>query len=609
MKELIDLLKKHDIKYIISIDDEWEKDLVGVSDEKEWRGLLKNKGINIDILLEQLCEDYGIVISDTESTIIHNESLITVEDLFTSDYPEAENIKQKVMGVIAQKNEVDASLNNLKSIMDEIRCQVPLEIHLNFELSDELTRVNGNAVFILDQDMGQYAEGDLLSYIKKLLSTRINYEDIIVVYTNKVSNLFPHEKKVEYIQKEYQDDIITSLKFLYHLWPIEKVVDKAELTKNLIHEVSKSLYGKSLYKLIDMKRVARDKAFEELMRVSIDEFEEVFTDSYIEGTKVIDVYDQLTDSLINKHYIDLFEEESYKLIVEQLLEYEYRRIEDIKQTISKQKEYDNLRKNTFKKELEKSKQVNSYMKYDVADYSINNRYENIGFGDLLLFKQNVRDEEWSAGINISQECDNILRIQTIKKGVARKNKTYTILKMVAKEIAIENLDELYGKKNDSIWPIEIDKKYYALIPTHDIIRIDTDIVDLCSLNPDGKSSLNANLDEALRFKAYHSKPYFKDFLNMVNNKIKSRFDALVNNDDLEKAQQEAAISMVEADNDTIKIGLYKDLILSLSFQVGYNEDGFMLMRICRVESKRSLRLAYYYLNDLGRIGIDTTPGI
>lgn len=609
MKELIDLLKKHDIKYIISIDDEWEKDLVGVSDEKEWRGLLKNKGINIDILLEQLCEDYGIVISDTESTIIHNESLITVEDLFTSDYPEAENIKQKVMGVITQKNEVDASLNNLKSIMDEIRCQVPLEIHLNFELSDELTRVNGNAVFILDQDMGQYAEGDLLSYIKKLLSTRINYEDIIVVYTNKVSNLFPHEKKVEYIQKEYQDDIITSLKFLYHLWPIEKVVDKAELTKNLIHEVSKSLYGKSLYKLIDMKRVARDKAFEELMRVSIDEFEEVFTDSYIEGTKVIDVYDQLTDSLINKHYIDLFEEESYKLIVEQLLEYEYRRIEDIKQTISKQKEYDNLRKNTFKKELEKSKQVNSYMKYDVADYSINNRYENIGFGDLLLFKQNVRDEEWSAGINISQECDNILRIQTIKKGVARKNKTYTILKMVAKEIAIENLDELYGKKNDSIWPIEIDKKYYALIPTHDIIRIDTDIVDLCSLNPDGKSSLNANLDEALRFKAYHSKPYFKDFLNMVNNKIKSRFDALVNNDDLEKAQQEAAISMVEADNDTIKIGLYKDLILSLSFQVGYNEDGFMLMRICRVESKRSLRLAYYYLNDLGRIGIDTTPGI
>jgi len=609
VKELIDLLKKHDIKYIISIDDEWEKDLVGVSDEKEWRGLLKNKGINIDILLEQLCEDYGIVISDTESTIIHNESLITVEDLFTSDYPEAENIKQKVMGVIAQKNEVDASLNNLKSIMDEIRCQVPLEIHLNFELSDELTRVNGNAVFILDQDMGQYAEGDLLSYIKKLLSTRINYEDIIVVYTNKVSNLFPHEKKVEYIQKEYQDDIITSLKFLYHLWPIEKVVDKAELTKNLIHEVSKSLYGKSLYKLIDMKRVARDKAFEELMRVSIDEFEEVFTDSYIEGTKVIDVYDQLTDSLINKHYIDLFEEESYKLIVEQLLEYEYRRIEDIKQTISKQKEYDNLRKNTFKKELEKSKQVNSYMKYDVADYSINNRYENIGFGDLLLFKQNVRDEEWSAGINISQECDNILRIQTIKKGVARKNKTYTILKMVAKEIAIENLDELYGKKNDSIWPIEIDKKYYALIPTHDIIRIDTDIVDLCSLNPDGKSSLNANLDEALRFKAYHSKPYFKDFLNMVNNKIKSRFDALVNNDDLEKAQQEAAISMVEADNDTIKIGLYKDLILSLSFQVGYNEDGFMLMRICRVESKRSLRLAYYYLNDLGRIGIDTTPGI
>jgi len=609
VKELIDLLKKHDIKYIISIDDEWEKDLVGVSDEKEWRGLLKNKGINIDILLEQLCEDYGIVISDTESTIIHNESLITVEDLFTSDYPEAENIKQKVMGVITQKNEVDASLNNLKSIMDEIRCQVPLEIHLNFELSDELTRVNGNAVFILDQDMGQYAEGDLLSYIKKLLSTRINYEDIIVVYTNKVSNLFPHEKKVEYIQKEYQDDIITSLKFLYHLWPIEKVVDKAELTKNLIHEVSKSLYGKSLYKLIDMKRVARDKAFEELMRVSIDEFEEVFTDSYIEGTKVIDVYDQLTDSLINKHYIDLFEEESYKLIVEQLLEYEYRRIEDIKQTISKQKEYDNLRKNTFKKELEKSKQVNSYMKYDVADYSINNRYENIGFGDLLLFKQNVRDEEWSAGINISQECDNILRIQTIKKGVARKNKTYTILKMVAKEIAIENLDELYGKKNDSIWPIEIDKKYYALIPTHDIIRIDTDIVDLCSLNPDGKSSLNANLDEALRFKAYHSKPYFKDFLNMVNNKIKSRFDALVNNDDLEKAQQEAAISMVEADNDTIKIGLYKDLILSLSFQVGYNEDGFMLMRICRVESKRSLRLAYYYLNDLGRIGIDTTPGI
>ena len=114
------------------------------------------------------------------------------------------------------------------------------------------------------------------------------------------------------------------------MWPIEKVTDKKKLIEDFVREVSKSLYGRSLYKFIEMKKNARDKAFEELIQVSIDEFEEVFADSYIEGTKVVDIYNQLIDSLITKQYIDLFEKDSYKLVAEQLLEYENRCIEKIK---------------------------------------------------------------------------------------------------------------------------------------------------------------------------------------------------------------------------------------------------------------------------------------
>jgi len=259
------------------------------------------------------------------------------------------------------------------------------------------------------------------------------------------------------------------------------------------------------------------------------------------------------------------------------------------------------------------------MKYDVADYSINKRYENISFGDLILFKRNLNDKKWSAGINISQECDNIIRIQEFVKDdedkyvedIARKNSEYTLLRMELVEIDDKNQEDLLKKKVDSIWPIEINGVYYTLVPTYDVIRLDTDILDLCSLNLNGKASLGANVNEALKLKSYHSKIYFDKFIVKVNTKINDRYEKLFSSEISGHSQQEAAAAQAEVDenDDYYESNFWRNILLSLSFQVGYDGKGFALERICRIESKRSLRLVYQYINNLGRIGVSITPGV
>ncbi len=571
MQDLIQMLEEYEIKNVISIDDGWS-----ISGELE--GKIEKSGNDLNITIKDFCDMYGIEIVAEEAEAYKEYSYTPVK--------EAENVKSLIPQTFFEicetlQIDIDASLKTLKRILCQLEGMFNIYTGVKFENSYQT--LNGNTLYILDKEMGANRENEFLDYIVNIIEKRKAYSDLVIVYSNEVAGLVEHDKKVDYIKLNNKGN---DLEILYQFWPLSKITDEAQLVIGIKEMVSKSMYGKALSKMIEMKKISVEKAFKDLLHINIDNLDDMIIDAYIEGGKITESYELLIDSLIKKNVLEEILSTNVLDYEKGLLRYSAKRSKVIldEKGISSKKKYDNMRIESNKKKLLNS----GTLLFNVADYSVNKEYSNPSMGDIYVFTE-ARSKQRYAGMLISQECSTMIRLDKYPDNIKRKADELLLLLFDIVEIKEESINDYTQKLDDCIWPIKIDEKVCLLKNTKRSMYISPEILDLCGLNASGKADIQFD-EGSLEYKSVYSREYYKDFKQLVEKKIE---------DTVEKVSQ---TSEIKNDNTV------KGIIISLAFGVEF-KGNFELQRICKVDEKHTLHIIHEYLNGIGKIGLPVAPNI
>lgn len=572
MQDLIQMLEEYEIKNVISIDDGWS---IVAEIEKN----IENAQLDLSITVEGLCEKYGIDV-DEEGAVDYNEcSHISLREANT-----IESIAPKTFAVICEALEVDidASLKTLKSILSQL--EEKFNIYTGVELESSYQTLNGNTLYILDKDMGANRENEFLDYIVNIIEERKAYSDLVIVYSNEVAGLLEHDKKVDYLKINNKGN---DLEILYQFWPLSKITDETQLVMGIKEMVSKSMYGKALSKMIEMKRISVEKAFKDLLHINIDNLDDMIIDAYIEGGKITESYELLIDSLIKKNVLEQILSTNVLDYEKGLLQYSTKRSKVIMEEkgISSKNKYDNLRVESNKKKLLNS----GTLLFNVADYSVNKEYNNPSMGDIYVFTE-ARSKQRYAGMLISHECSTMIRLDKYPDNIKRKADELLLLLFEIVEIKEESINDYTKKLDDCIWPIKIDEKICLLKNTKRSMYITPEILDLCGLNASGKAKVQFE-EESLEYKSVYSREYYKDFKQTIEKKIEDTVSQVIQTRGIETSE------------DAVN-----NMIISLAYGIEFKED-FELQRICKIDEKQTLHIIHEYLNGIAKIGLHVYPNL
>lgn len=566
------MLKEYEIKNVISIDDGWS--IAGELEEK-----IEKTGNDLNITIKDFCDTYGIEIVAEEVEAYKEYSYIPVK--------EAENVKSLIpqtFFVICEtlQIDIDASLKTLNSILCQLESMFNIYTGVKFESSYQT--LEGNTLYILDKDMGINREDEFLDYIVNIIEERKTYSDLVIIYSNEVAGLLEHDKKVEYLKINNKGN---DLEILYQFWPLSKITDEMQLVMGIKEMVSKSMYGKALSKMIEMKKISVEKAFVDLLHINIDNLDDMIIDAYIEGGKITESYELLIDSLIKKNILEQILSTNVLDYEKGLLQYSAKRSKDIldEKGITSKKKYDNLRLESNKKKLLNS----GTLLFNVADYSVNKEYSNPTMGDIYVFTE-ARSKQRYAGMLISQECSTMIRLDKYPDNIKRKADELLLLLFDIVEIEEESINDYTQKLDDCIWPIKIDEKICLLKNTKRSMYISPNILDLCGLNASGKAKVQFE-EECLEYKSVYSREYYKDFKQTIEKKIEDTI--------LQVLQTRG----IETSEDAVN-----NMIISLAYGVEFNED-FELQRICKIDEKQTLHIIHEYLNGIAKIGLNVYPNL
>lgn len=568
------MLKKYDIKNIVSVDDKW------FTPEK-LEEIIRAQGIEEEISLKEYCSIYEIDVSENEKKQfreLQNESL---KDL--------DKIKNKIpetypLIIESLSFQQDTSLMTLEAVLDRLAEDRQFNVCKEFKFSANVRKMEGNTLYILDKDMGGDQEDGFLEYIVSIIEVRKETRDLIIVYSNEVSGLLTHEQKVEYLKSKNRK--AQELSILYQFWPISKITDEKKLIEQMTEMTSKSVYGKALGRMVEVKQLSINQALEELIQIDINNLDNMIIDSYIEGEKITDTYEGLIDSLIKKNTSENLLSSDWLSYEKELLRYEAERGKRllVLEGVETNKKYNKFRRDCKKKKVLESANK-KVLHYSIADYSVNKRYENPNMGDIYLFTESKNNKEY-AGLLISQQCNMVIRKDDYTKLAKRKDMDFLILlydKIEINEDSVNKEDK--GNKLDAhIWPIKIDEKMYLLKSIGKSIYIDSALMDLCGLNSEGTADSRYDAT-ALNYKSAFSQEFYCKFKDDFQKRL----------DDIgSKAIRQCGI---DKDNSNIR-----NMAISLTFGIVY-DNTFSLRRICRLDEKRTLHIIHEYLGNIGRIGV------
>lgn len=567
------MLEEYEIKNIISIDDGW-------STAEKIEEKIEKAGLDSDITVKDFCEIYDIEIDAKEISSYKECSYISMKEWET-----IKNIIPKTFVVICEtlQVDIDVTLKTLKSILNQLEEKFNIYTGVKFEKSYQT--LDGNTLYILDKDMGENRENEFLDYIVNIIDERKTYNDLVIVYSYEVSDLLEHDKKVKYL--ELNNNKGNDLDILYQFWPISKVTDETQLVTGIKEKISKSMYGKALSKMIEMKKFSVEKAFKDLLHINIDNLDDMIIESYIEGGKITESYELLIDSLIKKNLLEQILSTDVLSYEKGLLRYSAKRSAELmkEKSISSKNQYNNLRD-----KVNKNKLLNSgTLLYNIADYSINKEYNNPSMGDIYVFTE-ARSNKKCAGMLISQECSIMIRMEKYPDSIKRKADELLLLLFDIIEVTEESINGIIKKLDECIWPIEIDGKIYLLQNTKKSMYVSPEILDLCGLNASGKANIQFE-EEGLEYKSVYSREYYKDFKQIVGKKIRDTIDQVIQANEIEDVE------------DTVK-----NMIISLAYGVEY-KGNFELQRICKIEEKQTLHIIHEYLNGIAKIGVQVIPNL
>lgn len=573
------MLNEYEIKNIISVDDNWFV-------SEGFTAKIVAQGVDENILIKDYCASYAIDIDDTERECFDVLSDLPLKDLEATGY----KVPKTFAAICDNLNvDIDASLKTLKSILDYLQEQEKFRVYKGVKFETFYQQLDGNTLYILDKDMGENRQNEFLDYIFSITSERKMYNDLIIIYSNEVSQLLNHDTKVQYLEENNKkgDDLTV----LYQFWPLSKVTDETLLISEIKQMISKSMYGKALSKMIETKKVSIEKAFKDLLKVNIDSLDDMIIESYIEGGKLTESYDLLIDSLIRRSRLEQILASNVWAYEKDLLRYEEKRAKEIllEKKIDSSNKYEKFRTASRKKKVidSVSKEI---MLFNIADYSVNKEYSNPMMGDVYIFTE-ARSGKKCVGMLISQECSTVIRKKHFSEKPRRTANDLLLLIFDIVEISEENLvDRIISKLDDCIWPVKIDSKVCLLENTKKTMYINSEILDLCGLNSDGKANVQYD-EKAIEYKGVYSQEYYKDFEMYIKQKIEDVTNRVKQGNGIKKK-----------DNNV------ENMIVSLAFGIVYKEN-FELQRICRVDEKHTLHIIHEYLNGIGKIGLPIVPNL
>lgn len=604
--KIVDKLKIADIKYIISIDNDW------VPTKSE---------IDLETNLQQFLTEKSINLSKNVEVALSNDSDIqTIKELIESPNSNLVELKREINQIIEQKAELQPALKSLDELFTII-CQKYSEITIVKDHTGNIdfSQYKDNCLIILDKNMEKGDNDAIVQNIFKINKNGQSKNDIILVYSSETINEYKNNaSKIAYLNGKNIEEEHKEL-LIYKMWAMGKKGRFEELLPEMHEMLLKSMYGNALYKIIQHKLKVEENTYLELIKIDTDDLSNSIKASFIEGENIIQSLDRISESLKRKNEFTMANE-IYMSSIESLISYEREKIDEMMQDVVS----DGY--NKFKLEQLRNKLISSCTNssdYTVIDYGVNRYYSDLATGDLFRFK-GYNQQNWLYGILVTQSCSCIIRIPNSDiKHVKRDAEQMQLLLLDGEEIqkvySKNELDKI--KKNDCFWPVKIDDKSFKFSSTEKIISIPSHILDLCSLDSNGIANTDFDHDSIKKYKPYHSLKYFSAFKDLYfsnsftedGENIANTYEEIINNLYSEISSETACTndgceyySRIGIETQTIKQKVFEKTV-SLKYGINFADNKFELERIGRLDSQRTLILIQDYIYNLSKAGAEPIP--
>lgn len=578
MKALVPVLSSLDIHHAISLDDDYSMASQMGSPEL----------ISIEDFFHACDEEF----TEAERNSIEDSGVSTIEDIFQSDFLPQE-LKDKVAQVLSSKVKPVAALSFLESGFKDS--------DISYETLDDVCEIENapdiGTIWFLDREMGN--RDVLPEVIPNIINKhhQSNNPYLIVVFTLKdelASLNCSWLKRFEYLKKlDIQADLAQELSYSFFVLSKKEIGEKLSIDEgSALRYVTKilmnSFSGLCLYHIISKMKNYTSRSYNHLFEVVRDS-----TQATIENIR----YNMVTEGEPNVYH-------ALKNIQALMQEQEYTvSLADCAKYILAMKRIALLPEDSS--EIIAARTIDDViLLYEWTQFQFMHRDANVVFSDVSygdIFKvQYALDHvnlKTYIGVLVTQPCDCIIRKD--KKRVKRSAQALTLLLFDEKTISRNTLLDQEQKgweqlirriRNEAIF-IEQAKRddgdwsatYIQASASVAAIQINPFILDLTSLNPQGKAKVSSS-QELQQVVQQRKTQNWISFLPTFTS-------ALV---DFEKKQKILLEEVQEQAEDFLR------LIYGIPFSIKRQE--FSVERIGHIETNLTELISYHYVSRTYRTG-------
>jgi hypothetical protein len=621
IKQFCDYLKELNVTQIISIDDEW-----GKIDTKS-----ENTEHIMDMNITDFCKFYDINVLEDEEIDMDNKGILKIKDLKESKELEMQRLRGLCTSLIDQIHHL--SLRNLKQILELISQESGITVNISDTLDLMSLPSTGRILFIIDKNMessGGLKDSIVDTLLQINLIRRGKFDLVLVFSSDPLIEFETHGSKLLYvaqnIEQESSDNpekynLIKDLeteKYLlpYQLWNIRKNSYDYQILNSLINKLEEAVFGHSLYDYITSKLNINKKAIMNFVKIPPEYYDFVYKDIFIEGELFSDCIDRAFLSAIKMAEYEMFEKAEYKDALAQVHSVASNKDSVIKNEINSiiiagNDKIGEFRRRTFQQKIQQET-YKGIPEFGIADYSVNYVYKDIQTGDIFKITPFDNPTKPLYGILITPNCDLIVRFQNKNtKKVNRKLTTATLLTMSQSPLnnspgTIKNLID-WESNGSCIWPIKDNDEYHILnlFAKNNLFSIDSEILDLCTVNKEGWANISHFNPAFIEHKSYHFKEYCENHLdawlenfNDTNTYFpENRINWLQTN----AAATTDICDYFENSALPLLVGLKHGIKLNI------NKHRLEVCRLARLDENRTMRIIQEYYNRMSRHGQSKQP--
>ncbi len=524
---------------------------------------------------------------------ISNEGYVTLQDVY--DAKDTELIKV-IDSKRRQQNQLPPNLKKLDDVLNALQEKGIVIEKISKYKSDIFKKYsNENCLFILDKEMD---ENDNRDIIKESIPNIIEEADrngvnhLIITYSSNIGDEYASNlNKMNYVEQRIEHANKSNF-YIYKMFAIEKKAE-TELDKELNLKISDCIYGDALYHYMVLEKEKADETYNSICEIENEEIARISNENIIEGNNIKDSIDIVKKALTKIKGNEKAQEE--RMILEKFNFYQKNKINNFileNSVLNSTNQYGKYRE---KQDIEF---VDNILKSDIAiweniDYSVNRLYKDISTGDIFKVKL-LQNEEDKYFLIVENACNCVLRNQKNVSDISRRdrNRNIKVLLLEKGEISKIKKDELVRLFNtgEIIFPVMEDGICY-LKNTGKVLSISQILLDLCTLNVEGRCLVNYEKDIIQKYKNY----YFEKYMDMPQ--TMEEIENLKKYLSIENSIMEKALEL-EAKN--------KNIISP--FQVEkVSKENLSIQRIGRLDYNITLRVCqknYYKTEDAVFSGFD-----